>query len=99
MTPHQIELVQKSFAQVVPIKDAAAEMFYERLFELDPGISSLFGGDMKEQGRKLMAMIATAVLICASIRLPGIVATPRRNAPKPATTAIQPMEMVVHLCA
>jgi len=61
MTPHQIKLVQDSFAKVVPIKDAAAGMFYERLFELDPNLRSLFKGDMNEQRKKLMAMIATAV--------------------------------------
>lgn len=61
MTPDQIKLVQDSFAKVVPIKDAAAEMFYERLFELDPSLRSLFKGDMTEQRKKLMSMIATAV--------------------------------------
>ena len=62
MTPEQIVLVQESFFQkVVPIKDIAAGMFYDRLFTLDPSLRSLFKGDMKEQGRKLMAMIATAV--------------------------------------
>jgi hemoglobin-like flavoprotein len=31
------------------------------LFELDPSLRSLFKGDIKEQGRKLMAMINTAI--------------------------------------
>ena len=61
MTPEQIALVQESFKKVVPIRDAAAGLFYDRLFTLDPSLKSLFKGDMKEQGRKLMAMIATAV--------------------------------------
>jgi hemoglobin-like flavoprotein len=61
MTPEQIVLVQESFKKVVPIKDLAADMFYNRLFTLDPSLRPLFKGDMKEQGRKLMAMIATAV--------------------------------------
>ena len=61
MTPEQIELVQNSFKSVVPIKEVAAELFYNRLFELDPSIKSLFSGDMVEQGRSLMAMIGTAV--------------------------------------
>jgi len=56
-----IELVQASFQKVAPIAEAAAEMFYNRLFELDPTIKDLFKGDMKEQGRKLMSMIGTAV--------------------------------------
>jgi len=55
------QLVQETFAKVEPIAEAAAEMFYNRLFELDPSLSALFKGDMKEQGRKLMGMIKTAV--------------------------------------
>ncbi|MHA1569668.1 MAG: globin family protein [Alphaproteobacteria bacterium] len=61
MTPRQIELVQNSFEQVVPIKDQAAEMFYNRLFELDPSLRGLFKGDMKQQGQKLMTMLASVV--------------------------------------
>lgn len=61
MTPQQIELIKSSFAKVAPISETAAELFYGRLFTLDPGLKPLFKGDMKEQGRKLMAMLATAV--------------------------------------
>ena len=50
LTPTQISLVQGSFAQVAAIADAAAQMFYRRLFELDPTLSRLFKGDMKQQG-------------------------------------------------
>ncbi|HEY5598095.1 MAG TPA: methyl-accepting chemotaxis protein [Kiloniellales bacterium] len=57
----QKKLVQDSFAAVEPIAEAAAELFYGRLFELDPSLEPLFKGDMKEQGRKLMAMIKIAV--------------------------------------
>ena len=61
MTPEQIEMVQSSWKKVIPIREQAAELFYGRLFELDPKLKSLFSGDMKEQGRKLTTMIATAV--------------------------------------
>lgn len=61
MTPEQIKLVQESFAKVVPIAEQAAALFYGKLFELDPSLKPLFKGDMTEQGRKLMAMISTAV--------------------------------------
>jgi hemoglobin-like flavoprotein/uncharacterized protein YukE len=60
-TAEQVRLVQSTFEKVAPIAETAAELFYKRLFELDPSLKSLFKGDMKEQGRKLMAMIATAV--------------------------------------
>jgi hemoglobin-like flavoprotein len=61
MTPEQQTLVRDSFAKVAPIAPAAAAMFYDRLFVLDPALRPLFKGDMTEQGRKLMAMIGTAV--------------------------------------
>jgi hemoglobin-like flavoprotein len=61
VTPRQVSLVQGSFAQVVPMAPQAAELFYARLFELAPQVQPLFTGDMKEQGRKLMAMLATVV--------------------------------------
>jgi hemoglobin-like flavoprotein len=61
MTPRQIELVQASFGQVVPMGSQAAALFYARLFELAPEVQHLFSGDMAEQGRKLMAMLATVV--------------------------------------
>ena len=61
MTPEQVKLVQDSWAKVVPISETAAELFYGKLFELDPDVRSMFKGDMKEQGRKLMAILNTAV--------------------------------------
>jgi class 3 adenylate cyclase/hemoglobin-like flavoprotein len=57
----QVDLVQSSFEKVKPIADKAAELFYNRLFELDPSLRPLFKGDMKEQERKLMATLALAV--------------------------------------
>ena len=61
MTPQQVELVTTTWDKVVPIRDTAAELFDGKLFELDPNLKLLFKGDMKEQGRKLMMMINTAV--------------------------------------
>ena len=62
MTPEEIKMVKASWAKVVPISDQAAELFYSRLFEVYPEVKPLFKtDDMKEQGRKLMAMIGTAV--------------------------------------
>jgi nitric oxide dioxygenase len=61
MTPQQKELVQSSFAQVAPIAEQAAALFYGRLFELDPALKPLFRGNIEEQGRKLMATLSVAV--------------------------------------
>jgi len=61
MTPHQITLVQTSFAKVVPIAATAADLFYGRLFEIAPDVRGMFPDDMTEQKKKLMAMLGTAV--------------------------------------
>lgn len=61
MTSDQIRLVQSSFQKIIPISESAADLFYQRLFELDPALRALFKGDMKDQGRKLTHMIAAAV--------------------------------------
>jgi hemoglobin-like flavoprotein len=61
MSPDTISHVKTSWAKVQPIADQAAELFYGRLFEVYPEVKPMFKGDMKTQGRKLMAMINTAV--------------------------------------
>jgi len=61
MTPEQINLVKSSWDKVVPISEKAAELFYGKLFELDPELKALFKDDMKEQGRKLMTILNTTV--------------------------------------
>ncbi len=61
MTSQQKHLVQSSFAKVAPIAETAADLFYQRLFELDPGLRPLFKQDMREQKKKLMQMLAAAV--------------------------------------
>lgn len=61
MTPRQIDLVRSTWARVQTIQDRAAELFYARLFELDPALRSLFRNDLSAQGRKLMTMLNAAV--------------------------------------
>jgi hemoglobin-like flavoprotein len=61
MTSDQIDLVQASFAKVVPIADVAAGLFYGRLFEIAPEVKPLFRNDMREQGRKLMTTLGLVV--------------------------------------
>ena len=61
MTPEQIQLVQATFNDVVPISNEAAKLFYTKLFELDEELMPLFKGDMEEQGKKLMQVLAAAV--------------------------------------
>jgi len=60
-TPRQITVVQESFAAVAPIAADAADLFYQRLFTLDPSLRPLFPDDLEEQKRKLMQMLGLAV--------------------------------------
>ena len=61
MTDQQVQLVQQTFMKVLPISDLAAQLFYKRLFEIDPSLKPMFKGDMQGQGRKLMQMIGMTV--------------------------------------
>ena len=61
MNDYQKLLVQKSFQQIVPIADQAAQLFYGHLFRLDPSLRPLFKGDMAQQGLKLMNTLQYAV--------------------------------------
>ena len=61
MNPTQIELVQESFSKVAPISEAAAVIFYDRLFEVAPSVKAMFPADMTEQRKKLMMMLAAVV--------------------------------------
>ncbi|MDA7947471.1 MAG: globin domain-containing protein [Hyphomicrobiaceae bacterium] len=61
MTSEQARLVQESFSALEPIADEAAEMFYNRLFELDPELRNLFPEDLGEQRKKLMSTLKVVV--------------------------------------
>jgi hemoglobin-like flavoprotein len=61
MNSEQVRLVQDSFRQFAPIADWASGVFYARLFELDPGMSTPFKGDYSQQGRELTRTLALAV--------------------------------------
>jgi hemoglobin-like flavoprotein len=60
-TEKDISLVVKSFDKVVPIAGLAADIFYDRLFDVAPALRPMFPADMRDQKRKLFVMIATAV--------------------------------------
>ena len=81
MTPEQKSLVQESFALVAPIADQAGALFYNRLFQLDPTLRSLFRGDIQEQSKKLMQMLAVAVAGLDNVQsiVPALHALGRRH--------------------
>ena len=57
MDATQITLVQSTWSKVLPASETAADLFYNRSFEIAPSTEALFKGDMKEQGRKLMSTL------------------------------------------
>jgi hemoglobin-like flavoprotein len=61
MTGEEITLVQTTFSKVLHISDTAADLFYNRLFELDPSTRPLFPADITEQKKKLMSTLKTVV--------------------------------------
>ena len=61
MTSEQVALVQSSFKSVVPIASKAADLFYDRLFEIAPDVRLLFPADLSGQKLKLIGMLTTAV--------------------------------------
>lgn len=61
MTPSQIAVVQRTFAKAAGLGEAVAEIFYAELFAIDPSLRPMFKGDMREQGRKLLATLSFVV--------------------------------------
>jgi hemoglobin-like flavoprotein len=62
ISAEQRQLVQTTWLKVVPIADAAAGMFYQRLFELDPRLEGLFRpADLPAQRSRLVQMLSAAV--------------------------------------
>lgn len=62
MSPEDKQVLKRTWAMVAPISDAAAGLFYDRLFTLDPSLQRLFASaDMNEQRRKLMQAIAAVI--------------------------------------
>ena len=64
MNSTTIQLVQTSFQKVLPIADQAMVIFYEKLFEINPAVQSLFPSNQEKMGNqrnKLRNMLAAAV--------------------------------------
>jgi hemoglobin-like flavoprotein len=83
MHASDVALVQQSWEQVVPIADTAAQLFYGRLFELDPSLRGMFAHtDMTEQRKKLMQILTVVVRGLQQLEelLPAVEALGRRHA-------------------
>ncbi len=79
----QRALVRDSWVMIKPLSADAATLFYQRVFELDPSLRSLFAStDMTAQGQKLMQMldVAVAQLDRLDTLVPAVAALGQRHA-------------------
>lgn len=70
VTAEQRWLIQASWEKVVPMAPHVAELFYDRLFELNPLLEDHFPSDLSEPGAQLMHTLDEAV---AGLEDPGSV--------------------------
>ncbi len=61
MTPDQVYLIRKSFAEIARREHISALVFYRRLFEIDPALRPLFTTDIEEQAAKLTEMLGVLI--------------------------------------
>ncbi len=61
MNQEQIKIIKTSFEKIEPIADQAGMLFYEKLFEIAPELSSLFFNDRTVQAQKLMKTLGVVV--------------------------------------
>ena len=62
MTPEQKQILRQTWAQIVPIGDTAAKLFYDRLFAIDPSTRALFRSvDLTAQRGKLLKALGYVI--------------------------------------
>ena len=61
LTDSHKQLILDSWRLVVPIAETAADLFYQRLFELKPEYRAMFSEDMTRQKQKLVKMLSFIV--------------------------------------
>ena len=61
MTPDDIAQVQESWRKIEPVKEIAAELFYTRLFELDPPLRMVCGDDMMDRRKRFTQVVSATV--------------------------------------
>ena len=61
MDKADIQLLQRTFKKIEPIAQETGELFYGRLFQVDPTLRPLFKGDLKTQAKMLMTAIGLTI--------------------------------------
>ena len=61
MTLREKQLVRESFLHIRQVAGPVSQLFYGRLFELEPELRRMFHDDIGRQGMKLMDMLSAVV--------------------------------------
>lgn len=61
LTDEEIDLIRVSFYDLLRISSGGDGLFYNRLFDIAPGLRPLFPDDVASQGVKLMSMLGSIV--------------------------------------
>jgi hemoglobin-like flavoprotein len=88
MTPEQTSIVQQTYQQMLPGLEDLGDGFYERLFQIEPGLKALFPEDIHQQGNKFADMIRVIVISLHHIEtvMPAIQALGQRHRAYGATS-------------
>src|SRR5262245_19300173 len=62
LTPAQKRLIRESFVTLEPAIDLVGQLFFLKLYRLDPSFRARFGGNPETQGRKFMAAVKLAII-------------------------------------
>ena len=62
LTPAQKRLIRASFITLEPAIDLVGQLFFLKLYRLDPSFRARFGNDPEMQGRKFMAAVKLAII-------------------------------------
>ena len=62
LTAEQKRLIRESFVRLEPAIDLVGQLFYLKLYRLDPSFRDRFGGDPETLGRKFMAGVKLTIV-------------------------------------
>ncbi|HXG78856.1 MAG TPA: globin domain-containing protein [Methyloceanibacter sp.] len=79
LTPAQKRLIHQSFVKLEPALELVGQLFFLKLYRLDPALRERFGSDPKKLGRKFMAAAKLTVIalkyddcLAPTLRLLGV---------------------------
>jgi hemoglobin-like flavoprotein len=62
LTPEQKRLIRDSFVKLEPALDLVGQLFFLKLYRLDPALRDRFGGEPEKLGRKFMAAVKLTII-------------------------------------